>query len=96
VQPIVLEFLNNDEVTYADGFTPEVRICGEESTLNLGVLGEISEPILNEVIQFINGSPPNPPGICNPNNLAILYNSVRNQRIVDAGVFIKQDLPNTN
>ncbi|WKD86690.1 hypothetical protein KCTC32516_02066 [Polaribacter huanghezhanensis] len=96
VQPIVLEFLNNDKVTYADGFTPDLRICDEENTLNLGALGETSDPILNEVLQFINGSPPNPPGICNPNNLALLYNSVRNQRIIDAGIFIKQNLPNTN
>lgn len=96
LQPVVLEFLNNDDETYGNGFTPEIRICTEENILNLGVLGETSDPLLNEVLDFINGIPPSPPVMCNPNNLAYLYNSVRNQRIIDTGIFIKQDLPNTN
>jgi hypothetical protein len=96
VQPIVLDFLNNDDETYSDGFTPQIRICGQEDILNLGVLGETSDPILNEVINIINGIPPTPPGICNPNNFDFLYNSLSRQRLVDSGVFIKQILPNTN
>ncbi|WP_347174895.1 S41 family peptidase [Polaribacter uvawellassae] len=96
LQPIVLEFLNSNDETYADGFTPELRICNEENILNLGVLGDASDPLLNEVINLVNGIPPNPPSICNPNNLTFLYSSVRNQQIVDTGIFIHQDLPNTN
>ena len=96
MQPIVLDFLNNDDETYSDGFTPQIRICGQEDILNLGVLGETSDPILNEVINIINGIPPTPPGICNPNNFDFLYNSLSRQRLVDSGVFIKQILPNTN
>lgn len=96
LQPIVLEYLNKDDNTFAEGFTPDLTICSEEDILNLGVLGEVSDPILNEVINFINGIPPNPPSVCNQNNFSFLYNSVRNQRLVDSGVFIKQDLPNTN
>lgn len=96
VQPIALEFLNKDDTTYKTGFNPDLTICSEEDVLNLGVLGDISEPILNEVINFINGIPPNPPTVCNQNNFSFIYNSVRNQQIIDVGVFIKQDLPNTN
>jgi hypothetical protein len=96
VQPIVLDFLNNDDQTYPDGFTPEMRICSQEDILNLGVLGETSDPILNQVINLINGTPPTPPGICNPNNFEFLFNSLNRQRIIDRGIFIKQDLPNTN
>jgi len=60
------------------------------------VLGENSDPILNEVLNFINGTPPSTPALCNPNSFDFLYNSVINQQIIDSGVFIKQDLPNTN
>ena len=96
MQPIVLEFLNSNDATYVDGFTPEMSICNQEDILNLGVLGEISDPLLNEVINTINRTPPAPPTMCNPNSFEFLYNSLNRQRLVDAGVFIKQDLPNTN
>jgi len=96
LQPVVLEFLNNDDETYKNGFTSEIRICTQENILNLGVLGENSDPILNEVLNFINGTPPSTPALCNPNSFDFLYNSVINQQIIDSGVFIKQDLPNTN
>lgn len=96
IQPIVLEFLNTNDETYANGFTPELRICNQENILNLGALGETSDPLLNEVISLINGLPPNPPAMCNPNNFDFLYNSVRNQQINDVGIFIEQVLPNTN
>ncbi len=96
VQPIVLEYLNNNNETYVDGLTPEMRICNQEDILNLGVIGEISDPVLNEVMNLINGTPPTPPSICNPHNFEFLFNSLNRQRLVDTGVFIKQDLPNTN
>ena len=96
IQPIVAELLNSNDITYENGFTPELRICTEENIMNLGVLGENSDPILNEVINFINGIPPAPPAICNPNNFTFLYNSLESQRLNDTGIFIQQDLPNTN
>lgn len=96
VQPIVLEYLNNDENTFVDGFMPDITICPDEDVLNLGVLGTTTDPILKEVIDFVNGIPPNPPRFCNSNNFQHLYNSVRSQQLIDTGVFIKQDLPNTN
>ena len=75
---------------------PDITICTEEDVLNLGVLGTTTDPILKEVIDFVNGIPPNPPRFCNSNNFQHLYNSVRSQQLIDTGVFIKQDLPNTN
>jgi hypothetical protein len=96
LKPIVLDFLNNDDETYNEGFTPNLRICNQEDILNLGELGELSDPILNEVINYVNGSIPTPPTMCNPNNFEYLFNSVRRQRLIDTGVFIKRDLPNTN
>jgi hypothetical protein len=96
LQPIVLEFLNNNDETYENGFPPELLICTQENILNLGVLGEVSDPLLNEVLNIVNGIPPAPPAICNLNNFTFLYNSVQNQQIIDTGIFIKQDLPNTN
>lgn len=95
VQPIVLEFLNNDDVTYADGFSPDMRICSQEDILNLGELGETTDPILSKVLNFVNNGTIAPPN-CNPNNFEFVFNSVLNQRLLDTGVFIKQDLPNTN
>jgi hypothetical protein len=96
LQPIVLEFLNKDNETYETGFNPEMRICNQEDILNLGVLGETSDPVLNRVLNFINSGSAGANPTCNSNNFEYLYNSVRIQRIVDTGVFIKQNLPNTN
>ena len=96
IQPIVAELLNSNDITYQNGFTPILTTCSQESILNLGVLGETSDPLLNEVINLVNGVPPAPPAICNPNNFNFLYNSLESQRINDVGIFFKQDLPNTN
>jgi len=96
LQPIVLEFLNNDNATFNDGFTPDMRICTQEDILNLGELGETSDPLLNEVLSLVNNIPPSPPVICNPNNFEFLFSSFNRQRLVDIGMFIKRDLPNTN
>ena len=96
IQPIVAELLNSNDNTYENGFTPLLLTCSQETILNLGVLGETSDPLLNEVLNIVNGMPPSPPAICNPNNFTFLYNSVSNQRIIDTGIFIKQNLPNTN
>jgi len=96
IQPIGLEFVNTNDETYASGFTPELRICNQENILNLGSLGETSDPQLKEVISLIKGFPTNPPAMCNHKNFDYLYNTVSNQQINDVGVFIEQDLPNTN
>ena len=93
VQPIVLDYLNNDNQTYSDGFIPEIKICNQEDILNLGVLGEISDPILNNVINVINTGV-SIPSDCQP--FEFLYNSLDRQQLIDTGVFIKQILPNTN
>ena len=96
LQPIVLEFLNTDDQTYDTGINPEIRTCFNEDVLNLGVLGETSDPLLNRVLNFISTGNTGGLLICNPNNFEYLYNSVRAQQIFDSGVFIKQNLPNTN
>lgn len=95
VQPIVLEFLNNNDETFDNGFTPDMRICAQEDILNLGEIGETTDPVLNSVLNFINTGATPPPN-CNPLNFEFLFNSLNRQRIVDNGVFIRQDLPNTN
>jgi carboxyl-terminal processing protease len=96
LQPIVLEFLNKDDQTYESGFNPEMTICNQEDILDMGVLGETTDPLLNRVLNFINSGSPSSNTVCNPNNFEFLYNSIRRQRIIDTGVFIKQNLPNTN
>ncbi len=96
LQPIVLSFLNKDGQTYENGFLPNIALCTNEDVLNLGVLGEISDPILNSIINYISTGNAGTNNICNPNNFEYLYNSIGTQREIDKGVFIHQDLPNTN
>ncbi|MCL7754102.1 S41 family peptidase [Polaribacter sp. Z022] len=95
LQPIVLTFLNNNDQTYENGFNPNITICNNEDVLNLGVLGETSDPILNNIINYISTGTASTT-VCNPNNFEYLFNSINNQREIDNGVFINQDLPNTN
>ncbi len=95
IQPKVVSFLNKDDQTYENGITPTMQICATENILDLGSIGDLSDPILNRVVNYVTSgntgiSPP-----CNPNNFEFLYNSINSQRPTDAGVFIKQDLPNT-
>ncbi|QNM86410.1 hypothetical protein H9W90_04605 [Polaribacter pectinis] len=95
LQPIVLSFLNKNDETYENGFTPNVDLCANENILNLGVFGETSDPILNRVLNYVStgnvGS-----STCNSSDLEFIYNSINAQRETDKGVFIKQNLPNTN
>ncbi len=94
LQPLVLSFLNNNDQTYENGFSPRIQLCNNEAPLNLGVLGENSDPILNSVLNYItNGNTTFP--ACNQNNFEFIFNSINQQRTIDRGVFIKQDLPNT-
>ena len=96
LQPIVLSFYNKDDQTYENGFTPNITLCPNEDILDLGILGERSEPILDRVLEYVTSNNTGTNVACNPNNYTFLYNSINNQREVDKGVFIEQDLPNTN
>ena len=95
LQPIVLNFLNINEETYENGFTPNINLCINENILNLGVLGETSDPILNRVLNYVSSGNTGT-STCNATDLEFIYNSTNAQRETDTGVFIKQDLPNTN
>lgn len=96
LQPIVLSFLNKNDQTYNNGFTPNVLLCANEDVLNLGVLGEASDPILNRILNYIATGNAGTNSACNPANFEYLFNSITPQREIDNGVFINQNLPNTN
>ncbi len=96
IQPLVLSFLNNNDETYENGFSPNIDLCLQEIANELGVLGQDSDPILLRVLNYIATGNAVSNNNCNPNNIEYLYNSIDNQREIDKGVFIKQDLPNTN
>ena len=96
LQPVVLRFLNNNEETYENGFSPDLNLCETEDVLDLGVLGETSDPILNSVLNYIATGTPISNNNCNSNNYEYLFNSITPQRNIDNGVFIEQNLPNTN
>ncbi|MCI2228486.1 S41 family peptidase [Polaribacter sp. MSW13] len=95
LQPIVLNFLNKDNQTYENGFTPNINLCSNEDVINLGVLGETSDPILNRVLNYVSSGNTGISPICNPNSFDYLFNSISPKREIDNGVFIKQNLPNT-
>ena len=95
LQPIVLSFLNKSDETFANGFTPNITLCPNEDALNLGALGETSDPVLNRVLNYISTGNVGTNTTCNPDNLEYLFNSISSQREVDKGVFINQNLPNT-
>ena len=96
LQPIVLSFLNKNDQTYENGFSPNINLCANEDVLDLGVLGEDSDPILNSVLNYISTGNAVSNTNCNPNNFDYLFNSINTQRTLDKGVFIEQNLPNTN
>ena len=91
----MLRFLNKDDQSYENGFTPDIALCANEDILELGVLGENSDPILNSVLEYISTGLSVSNSNCNPNNFEFLYHSIHVQRALDFGVFIKQNLPNT-
>ncbi|PQB06930.1 hypothetical protein BST83_07010 [Polaribacter filamentus] len=95
LQPIVLSFLNKNDQTYSNGFEPNIILCQNEDLLNLGVLGEASDPILNRVLTYISTGSSGANSICNPSNFEYLFNSISRQREIDKGIFINQNLPNT-
>ena len=94
LRPSVLTFSNKEDETYNSGIIPTVSLCTSEDPLNLGELGEMSDPLLDEILQYITTGDSGLNLNCNPFELEILYNSINSQRIFDRGTFIKQDLPN--
>ena len=56
MQPIVLQISNKDDQNESGGFTPGITLPGvklAEDYGNLGVLGERSDPLLNETLKYI-------------------------------------------
>jgi len=94
LRPVVLTLHNKEDQSFSSGITPTVSLCTMEDPLNLGELGEASDPLLDEVLQYITTGDSGLNLICNPFELEMLYNSINSQRIFDRGTFIKQDLPN--
>ena len=94
LQPAVVKFSNKEDETYDTGITPTIQLCPIEDPINLGELGEISDPLLREVLQYVNTGNSALNLLCNPFELELIYNSINSQRIIDKGTFIKQDLPN--
>jgi carboxyl-terminal processing protease len=96
LQPIVLSFFNKNDQTYANGLKPDIVLCPNEDILDLGILGDPSEAILDRVLEAITSGSTGTSAACNTNNYTFLYNSITAQRAFDTGIFIKQNLPNTN
>ena len=69
-------------------------MCPIEDPLNLGELGEITDPLLNEVLQYVTTGNTGATTPCNPFELEVIYFSIDSQRLIDKGIFIEQDLPN--
>jgi hypothetical protein len=94
LQPTVVTFSNNENETYETGIIPTIQLCPIEDPLNLGELGEITDPLLGEVLQYVTTGNTGVTLLCNPFELELVYNSINSQRIIDKGTFIKQNLPN--
>ena len=94
LRPVVLSLSNKENETYNSGITPTIQLCPIEDPLNLGALGEVTDPLLNIALSYISTGNIGVNYPCNPFELGIIYNSIDSQRISDKGTFIKQDLPN--
>jgi len=93
LQPAVLTFSNLNDVTYNNGLTPVIPICPIEDPLNLGELGQTTDPILARVLNFISTGAAGAGLPCNPLGFEVLYHSIDRQRLTDNRLFTKQDLP---
>ena len=93
LQPKILTFSNVNDETYDMGLLPTITVCSTENPLNLGVLGEASDPIINSVLDYIVTGNSGSTVSCNPFNWEVLYHSVNRQRLSDNRIFIKQKLP---
>lgn len=93
LQSAVLTFSNLNDITYNSGFSVTIPVCPIEDPLDLGVLGENTDPILARILNYIvtgnaGGAIP-----CNSLDFEVLYNSINQQRLTNNRIFIKQDLP---
>lgn len=94
LEPVVLTFSNSNDETYESGISPSLALCPIEDPLDLGELGETTDPILNQVLNYITTGSPGTSPACNPLDFELLYHSINEQRLFDSGIFIEQDLPN--
>lgn len=56
LQPLVLEITNKNNVNFPNGITPGTDLPGiilAEDFDNLGILGDVNEPLLSRTIQYI-------------------------------------------
>ncbi len=93
LQPTLLSFSNANDETYDNGFNPVITICPIEDPLELGELGQITDPILASVLDFISTGTAGPAIPCNDFGFEVLYHSIDTQRLVNNRIFIKRDLP---
>ena len=93
LQPVVLSFSNSIDETYDLGLSPTIAVCPTEDPLNLGVLGENSDPILNSVLNYITTGSTGNTIPCNPFDFEVLYHSIDQQRLTDNRIFTRQKLP---
>jgi hypothetical protein len=93
LQPQVLRFYNSLDATYEMGLPVTVEICALEDYFNLGEYGELSDPLLNRVMEFVTTGNIGTNPICSPFDLDYLFNSTSGIGL-EKGVFINQDLPN--
>ena len=93
LQPTVLTFSNLNDQTYDSGFAPTIAVCPIEDPLNLGQLGETTDPIVDRVLNFIVTGNAGAGIPCNPLGFEVLHHSINQQRLTDNRLFIKQDLP---
>lgn len=93
LQPAVLTFSNFNDITYSSGFGPTIGVCPIEDPLNLGQLGESTDPILSRVLDFIVTGNSTIGIPCNPLDFEVLYHSINTQRLTNNRLFTRQDLP---
>ena len=80
--------------TNRSGISPTITLCSIDNPLNLGELGEISDPLLDITLSYMLTGDAVITVLCNPFDLDVVYNSISTQKNIDKGIFIKQDLPN--
>lgn len=93
LEPAVLTFSNLNDITYDSGLNPVIPICPIEDPLELGEIGQTTDPILARVLNFISTGSAGSAIPCNPLGFEVLYHSIDQQRLTNNRLFTKQDLP---
>ncbi len=93
LQPAVLTFSNLNDETYDSGLNPVIAVCPIEDPLELGELGQTTDPILARVLNFISTGNAGAAIPCNALGFEVLYHSIDEQRLTNNRLFTKQDLP---